>query len=36
VFDVIASLGYTAPLGAEYKPKGPTQDSLSWMETLGR
>lgn len=34
VFDVIASLGYTNPLGAEYKPKGPTEDTLSWMETF--
>lgn len=36
VFDVIASLGYTAPLGAEYKPKGPTDASLAWMKGIGR
>jgi 2-dehydrotetronate isomerase len=34
VFDVIASLGYDAPLGAEYKPDGATADSLGWMTTL--
>lgn len=34
MFNVIASMGYSAPLGAEYKPKGPTQDTLSWMKTL--
>lgn len=31
VFQTIAALGYDAPLGAEYKPNGPTQDSLGWM-----
>ena len=35
VFKVIRDLGYTAPLGAEYKPEGATEDSLGWMETLG-
>jgi len=34
VFDEIASLGYDAPLGAEYKPGGPTEDSLGWMDSL--
>jgi len=34
VFDVIAGLGYSAPLGAEYKPKASTQESLSWIETF--
>jgi len=36
IFDVIAGLGYTAPLGAEYRPGGPTEDSLGWMKTLRR
>lgn len=36
VFDVIASLGYPAPLGAEYKPKGRTQDTLAWKQALGK
>jgi 2-dehydrotetronate isomerase len=34
VFEVIAGLGYDAPLGAEYKPSGATADSLGWMTTL--
>lgn len=34
VFSVIRDLGYTAPLGAEYKPIGDTRDTLGWMETL--
>lgn len=31
VFRVISELGYTSPLGAEYKPKGRTEYSLKWM-----
>lgn len=31
VFRVISDLGYTAPLGAEYKPGGSTDDTLGWM-----
>lgn len=31
IFQVIADLEYTAPLGAEYKPNGPTDDTLSWL-----
>jgi hydroxypyruvate isomerase len=31
VFAEIARLGWTKPLGAEYKPAGPTQDTLGWM-----
>ncbi|MBU2936720.1 MULTISPECIES: hydroxypyruvate isomerase family protein [Pacificibacter] len=34
VFQVIRDLGYIAPLGAEYKPNGDTDASLSWMKTL--
>jgi 2-dehydrotetronate isomerase len=33
VFRAIAALGYTAPLGAEYRPNGPTEASLAWMRT---
>ncbi len=31
IFSAIADAGWTAPLGAEYKPKGPTAESLGWM-----
>ena len=31
VFNVVSELGYSAPLGAEYKPLGQTIDSLGWM-----
>ncbi len=31
LFDLIAGLGYTVPLGAEYKPHGPTEKTLGWM-----
>ncbi len=34
-FKQIAALGWDRPLGAEYKPVGPTDDSLAWMKTLG-
>ena len=34
IFDVISALGYTAPLGAEYKPVGKTDETLGWMRTL--
>lgn len=32
VFEVIAALGYAAPLGAEYKPSDPTDQTLGWMK----
>lgn len=32
VFDAMDKLGYTGPLGAEYKPQGPTQKSLGWLK----
>lgn len=35
VFAHIREAGYDAPLGAEYKPGGPTEDSLGWLKTLG-
>ncbi|MDC0012043.1 TIM barrel protein [Octadecabacter sp.] len=31
LFSVIQELGYTMPLGAEYKPHGATQDTLAWL-----
>ncbi len=31
IFAAIADTGWAAPLGAEYKPKGPTAESLGWM-----
>ena len=34
IFDAIADLGYTAPLGAEYKPGPDTNRSLGWMSLL--
>ena len=34
IFKEITAIGYTAPLGAEYKPNGPTDDTLGWMKTL--
>ena len=34
IFDAISDLGYTAPLGAEYRPQGATKDSLDWMDAL--
>ncbi|GAB5374537.1 MAG: hydroxypyruvate isomerase family protein [Acuticoccus sp.] len=35
VFQTVAGLGYTAPLGAEYKPVGDTDATLAWMTALG-
>lgn len=34
VFDKIAALGWTAPLGAEYKPGGDTDATLGWLTAL--
>lgn len=31
IFAAIADAGWATPLGAEYKPKGPTSESLGWM-----
>lgn len=31
IFAAIANAGWTAPLGAEYRPKGPTAGTLGWM-----
>ena len=34
IFAEIARTGWTRPLGAEYRPGGPTEASLGWMRTL--
>ncbi len=34
VFEGIAALGWTAPLGAEYRPGADTDSTLGWMKTL--
>ena len=34
LFDYMHKLGYGQPLGAEYKPVGNTEDSLSWIGEL--
>jgi len=31
IFGRIKELGYPMPLGAEYKPQGPTQETLTWL-----
>ena len=31
IFKVIGALGYSKPLGAEYKPQGPTDKTLGWL-----
>ena len=36
VFQVITELGYGAPLGAEYKPQLPTDQTIGWLQKLGR
>jgi len=33
IFETIAELGYSAPLGAEYKPQGDTDATLGWLKT---
>lgn len=34
VFAILNELGYTKPLGAEYRPTGSTSEGLGWMKTL--
>lgn len=34
LFSCISQLGYQAPLGAEYKPGGPTEPTLDWLRTF--
>lgn len=36
VFRQVDALGWRGPLGAEYKPIGPTTTSLEWMQTLAK
>ncbi|WP_296420402.1 hydroxypyruvate isomerase family protein [Pseudooctadecabacter sp.] len=36
VFRVIAGLGWTKPLGAEYRPTAPVEQDLGWMTQLTR
>lgn len=36
LFQQIDQLGWTQPLGAEYKPSGATQDSLDWLRIASR
>lgn len=33
IFAAIADAGWIAPLGAEYRPNGPTSESLGWMRS---
>lgn len=35
LFQRIAALGWQAPLGAEYLPKGDTDDTLGWLNAMG-
>ena len=35
VFEVIADLGWTRPLGAEYRPATTVEAGLGWIKTLG-
>lgn len=34
IFQAISELGWAQPLGAEYKPNGPTQESLGWINQV--
>lgn len=34
IFKVIEGLGYDQPLGAEYKPQGPTEPTLGWLRSM--
>lgn len=34
IAEALAGLGYDGYLGAEYRPGGPTEDSLGWMASL--
>lgn len=36
VFAHLDGIGWDTPLGAEYKPSGPTGDTLGWMKTLSK
>lgn len=34
IFETLDRLKYTKPLGAEYKPNGPTEASLNWLSNI--
>ena len=34
LFDTIAKMGWDGSLGAEYKPNGPTEDTLGWLRDM--
>lgn len=36
IFSAISELGWRRPIGAEYKPDGPTEGSLGWMHQYAR
>ena len=36
VFDLLDRLGYERPLGAEYRPRGPTEQTLAWLAGFAR
>ncbi len=36
VFEAIDAMGYTQPVGAEYKPVSTTESGLGWMKSLRR
>lgn len=33
IFETLRDLGWDRPIGAEYKPAGPTEESLDWLKT---
>ncbi len=35
IFEAIAQAGFAGPLGAEYKPVGPTSGTLGWLQKRG-
>ncbi len=36
IFELISQLGYTRPLGAEYKPTRPTIETLQWLSKVSQ
>ncbi len=36
ILSVLENLGYDSPIGAEYRPDGPTEAGLGWMEAFRR
>ena len=34
IVQTLARLGYDGWIGAEYKPRGPTEDGLGWRDKL--